>query len=159
MSNQNATPVAHRILIIDDNPAIHDDFRKILTSAETSAPLLEAARTALLNIPASPRLFPTFEIDSAHQGAEGVDLVVKACAAGRPYSLAFVDVRMPPGWNGIETIKHLWEQDPALQVVICAVGWVYNHEAAAGEADPGVLAVAGSGYVEVARLTPERMAQ
>jgi PAS domain S-box-containing protein len=33
--------------------------------------------------------------------------------------MAFVDVRMPPGWDGIETISHLWEADPDLQVVIC----------------------------------------
>ena len=38
---------------------------------------------------------------------------------GRPYAMAFVDMRMPPGWDGVETIEHLWSVDPALQVVIC----------------------------------------
>ena len=33
--------------------------------------------------------------------------------------MAFVDMRMPPGWDGVETIEHLWEVDPDLQVVIC----------------------------------------
>jgi PAS domain S-box-containing protein len=40
-------------------------------------------------------------------------------AEGQPYALAFVDVRMPPGWDGVETIKQLWQVDPNLQVVIC----------------------------------------
>jgi PAS domain S-box-containing protein len=33
--------------------------------------------------------------------------------------MAFVDVRMPPGWDGIETIKQIWAECPQLQVVIC----------------------------------------
>jgi len=33
--------------------------------------------------------------------------------------MAFVDVRMPPGWDGIETIARIWEKYPELQVVVC----------------------------------------
>jgi PAS domain S-box-containing protein len=43
----------------------------------------------------------------------------RAVAEGRPYALAFVDVRMPPGWDGVQTVLHLWEVDRNLQVVIC----------------------------------------
>ncbi len=39
--------------------------------------------------------------------------------AQRPYAVAFVDMRMPPGWDGVETVEHLWQEDPDLQVVIC----------------------------------------
>ncbi len=60
-----------------------------------------------------------FEVDSAFQGKEGLQKVQAALAEGDPYALAFVDMRMPPGWDGIETIGHLWEADPQLQVVIC----------------------------------------
>ena len=60
-----------------------------------------------------------FEIDSAYQGQEGLEKVRLAREAGRPYALAFVDVRMPPGWDGIETISRIWEQCPDLQAVIC----------------------------------------
>ena len=38
---------------------------------------------------------------------------------GRPFALAFIDMRMPPGWDGLETIEHLWTVDPDVQVVIC----------------------------------------
>ena len=37
----------------------------------------------------------------------------------RPYALAFVDMRMPEGWDGAQTIEHLWQADPRLQVVVC----------------------------------------
>ena len=46
-------------------------------------------------------------------------MVQNALQAGIPYALAFVDVRMPPGWDGVETIAHLWRVHPNLQVVVC----------------------------------------
>ena len=46
-------------------------------------------------------------------------MVKRALAENRPYAMAFVDVRMPPGWDGVETIARIWEVDPELQVVVC----------------------------------------
>jgi diguanylate cyclase (GGDEF)-like protein/PAS domain S-box-containing protein len=60
-----------------------------------------------------------FELDSAYQGAEAADNVRASLLANRPYAMAFVDMRMPPGWDGVETIEHLWQEDPELQIVIC----------------------------------------
>ena len=107
-----------RLLIVDDTPAIHDDFRKSLLSAES--PALDQAEEALFG-DAGTRRQPRdcFELDSAYQGQEGLELVRQARAKARPYAVAFVDIRMPPGWDGIETIQRLWEVDPELQVVIC----------------------------------------
>jgi signal transduction histidine kinase len=62
---------------------------------------------------------PEFEIDSAFQGREGFDLIVKSIAENHPYAMAFVDVRMPPGWDGVETIALIWQKYPDLQVVLC----------------------------------------
>ncbi len=67
-----------------------------------------------------------FEIDSAFQGKDGLDCVMRAKTSLRPYALAFVDVRMPPGWDGVETISRLWKVDPDLQVVICTAHSDYD---------------------------------
>ncbi len=53
------------------------------------------------------------------QGKEGLAKVRAGHEAGRPYAMAFVDVRMPPGWDGVETALRLWEVCPDLQIVIC----------------------------------------
>jgi diguanylate cyclase (GGDEF)-like protein len=110
-----------RILTIDDNDAIHGDFRKILTQTAVSSKL-KSAKAALFGDTAaetaSDRLH--FQVDSALQGQEGLDKLIKAQADGTPYSVAFVDMRMPPGWDGLQTIQRLWEVDPDLQVVICS---------------------------------------
>ncbi len=104
-----------RILVIDDNQAIHDDFRKILSDADSEDAELQAAEARLFGAPT----VMLFEIDTASQGEEGLKMVEKAMAEGRPYAMAFVDVRMPPGWDGIETTQRIWQVCPDLQVVIC----------------------------------------
>src|SRR5439155_13377729 len=48
-----------------------------------------------------------------------LEMVTKALSEKRPYAMAFVDVRMPPGWDGVETIAHIWKTDPELQIVVC----------------------------------------
>jgi len=109
-----------RVLIIDDNQAIHDDIRKILRSdTSASSAMLDGMEAQLFGDITEPETKRVFEIDSAYQGQEGLDKVKEALKTGRPYALAFVDVRMPPGWDGIETISYLWDVEPNLQIVIC----------------------------------------
>jgi signal transduction histidine kinase/two-component SAPR family response regulator/HPt (histidine-containing phosphotransfer) domain-containing protein len=107
-----------RILVIDDNPSIHQDFRKILAPSDDGSSDLAALEAVLLETPRQAAQ-PVFELDSAYQGEQGLALLRQAAAEGKPYSVAFVDVRMPPGWDGIETTANLWRQDADLQVVIC----------------------------------------
>src|SRR5690349_18437929 len=106
--------INYRILIVDDNRAIHEDFRKIITSACGDASPLDEVETSLFGEQSAKEELPPFEISSAFQGQEALKLVVQAREEGRPYAMAFVDVRMPPGWDGIETIGHLWKADPDL---------------------------------------------
>jgi signal transduction histidine kinase len=111
--------VNRRILIVDDNQAIHTDFRKILAAPVSSTPAVDELAAMLFSTPEVARR-REFELDSAFQGREALELVTSASAAGRPYALAYIDMRMPPGWDGLETIEHLWRADPFLQVVICS---------------------------------------
>lgn len=110
-----------RVLIVDDNIAIHDDFKKVLASAGTGSSELDDLEAALFDqAPVVAGNQREFELVSAFQGQEALELVKAANAAGRPFALAFVDMRMPPGWDGLETIEHLWKVDPHLQIVICS---------------------------------------
>jgi PAS domain S-box-containing protein len=103
--------------VIDDNTAIHDDLRKILLGEHQAQDELRDDEELLFGIEPVP--VTRFEIDSAYQGQEGLAKLQESVAQGRPYALAFVDVRMPPGWDGVETITHLWTAYPNLQVVVC----------------------------------------
>jgi diguanylate cyclase len=117
-----------RILIVDDNASIHLDFRKVLgVQAEHSAQdALDVLEANLFGDAVATAARPNFDIDSAHQGQEGVAMVRQALAEGRPYAMAFVDMRMPPGWDGLKTIEHLWAADPDVQIVICSAHTDYD---------------------------------
>ncbi|HEV8605262.1 MAG TPA: EAL domain-containing protein [Tepidisphaeraceae bacterium] len=110
--------VNRRILIVDDNDAIHADYRKAI-SVDSSSAKLAAVEAELFGGAPAPAPAPPFEIDSASQGREALEKVETSLSAGRPYAMAFIDMRMPPGWDGVKTIQCLWEKDPELQVVIC----------------------------------------
>jgi PAS domain S-box-containing protein len=106
-----------RILLIDDSREIHADFRKVLANTADSSDLDHDEAVIFGD---APKVAPAaFELDSAYQGQEGLAKLQSSLKAGRPYALAFVDMRMPPGWDGVETIERLWEVDARLQIVVC----------------------------------------
>src|SRR5438046_5435504 len=111
--------VNRRILVIDDNQSIHDDFAKIF-GRDTSGTVELAVAEALVFGEATPEAeHDDYQIDSAMQGGQGIELVRRALAEKRRYSVAFVDVRMPPCLNGIETVDGIWKVDPCVQIIIC----------------------------------------
>ena len=121
--NQN-----RRILVIDDNKSIHEDFRKILGAKASMSPDLAAAEAELFGDAPAASGLPVFQLDFAFQGQEGLQLIEQALEQKLPYAMAFVDVRMPPGWDGVETTAEIWKKYPDLQVVICTAYSDYSWE-------------------------------
>ncbi len=115
----DSSEMISRILVIDDNRAIHADISKVLTVPDNEDFALSRMEAKLFGKTRKENRGQRFEVDSAYQGQEGLQMVINAAGEGRPYSVAFVDLRMPPGWDGIETISQLWRIEPDLQVVIC----------------------------------------
>jgi PAS domain S-box-containing protein len=108
-----------RVLVIDDNRSIHEDFRKILSPGTITGAAIDATEMAVFGHLTDAAAQTEFKVDSAYQGQEGVALIRKAAEAKLPYAMAFVDVRMPPGWDGVETTRKIWEIDSTVQVVLC----------------------------------------
>jgi two-component system NtrC family sensor kinase len=116
-----------RILIVDDNEAIQRDFEKILRPIDTGASLRDMERS-IFGEGSGASSDPAFELDFASQGEHGCARVQKAVEEGRPYAVAFVDVRMPPGIDGVVATERMWQTDPNLQVVICTAHSDYSWE-------------------------------
>jgi two-component system sensor histidine kinase/response regulator len=121
-----------RVIVIDDNPDIFKVFCKILCRENDPHELAEM-ETDLFGLnhypyPAGSSSMFNFELFYASQGKEGVEQIQQACEEGKPFSLAFVDMRMSPGWDAIETIKYIWKIDPCIQVVICTAYSDYSWE-------------------------------
>lgn len=115
-----------RILIADDNKDIHDDIKYILETSSVSSDEYQEAKLLKKELfgekdtdQGETVIDIKYCIDDAYQGNEAVEMVRMARESGDPYSLVFMDVRMPPGIDGIETIESIWEIDPDVGVVIC----------------------------------------
>jgi diguanylate cyclase (GGDEF)-like protein len=120
MSN-TSLPINRRVLTVDDNTSIHEDYRRALCQSQPD-PGIGALEASIFGAPAKagPRAMESFEVDQALQGKEALEKLRSALDSGKPYAVVFVDMRMPPGWDGVETIEHLWQADPSVLVVICS---------------------------------------
>ncbi|BAM03812.1 putative response regulator receiver protein [Phycisphaera mikurensis NBRC 102666] len=116
-----------RVLAIDDTPAILADYEKIFSRgtgvrSDPDGRQLDAMEAALFGPEAgavdAPAEADAVRVSVAGSGRDGLRLVEAAVRAGTPFDVAFVDMRMPGGWDGIETIRHLFAADPGLQVVV-----------------------------------------
>lgn len=118
-----------RLLVVDDNPDIHDDFKKILLDANKSTEdqNLQRIESKLFKEESKSHIYH-YKIDSAYQGDEALKLIKESIHQKQPYALVFMDVLMPPGEDGIETTKQVWELDPNIQVVICTAYADYSWE-------------------------------
>ena len=110
---------AKRIIVIDDNPSIHEDFKKVLMPEDAAPEELLALSTSIFGGSKSIQRKTHYSIEFADRGQDGARKVQEALNSNAPFELAFVDMRMPNGWNGLETIKQIWEYQADLQVVLC----------------------------------------
>jgi CheY-like chemotaxis protein len=134
-----APPKNRRILIIDDTPAIHQDFRKVLGAIRPTAHLEADERALFGDSAAPPAAADYYEIDAALQGQEGLEMVLRATSSRRPYAVVFADMRMPPGWDGVETIERILQVTPRVELCICSAYSDYSwHEVIRRVGRPGL---------------------
>ena len=108
-----------RVLIVDDQAEIHSDFQEILSKPDNPIASDDLADVFLpVDLANSAAYFPTFELTHASSGTEAYQIVKAAKAAGRPFAVAYIDIRMPPGMDGIETIRRIREFEKNLEIVI-----------------------------------------
>jgi two-component system, NtrC family, sensor kinase len=118
-AEQIQEPANRRILVVDDNPQIHEDFRKVLAPDQPHVQEIEQQETALFGRADFEKSTHSYELDFAFSGEEAIEKVTAAMESGKEYAMAFVDVRMAPGIDGVETTQQLLKKAWDLQIVIC----------------------------------------
>jgi len=111
-----AAPKNRHILVVDDSPEIHEDFRRVLNRKAPDRALEQLEGPVFGPRAAAPE---SYDLDSVRRGEEALAKVQDRLARGERYAVAIVDMRMPLGWDGVETVSKLWEVDPDIQVIIC----------------------------------------
>jgi len=102
-----------RLLVVDDQEVIHFSFRTVFSSPVAAGAAGESG-------------IETYEVDYATSGEAALNIVRDGAGANEPHALAFVDMYMPQGWDGVETITRLWEVAPELQIVLCTAFTDYS---------------------------------
>ncbi len=118
--------VNRRVLVIDDDPAVHDTFHKILGPEHGAESALLESERAPPGSKGGRGARQCFEVETALNRKAAIQLLQRALDAGRPYALAFVEMRRSPGAGGLETIERLWAIDPHLQVVMSSAHSDYD---------------------------------
>lgn len=123
---------SRRILVVDDDPAIRQMIASLMRNASHND--TNTARLARMPIPHplgkdEPAPPPVeYVVEMASQGQSAYNMARAAILEGDPFLMAFIDLRMPPGWDGIETMIRLWELDPAIQIALCTAYSDYSWE-------------------------------
>jgi EAL domain-containing protein (putative c-di-GMP-specific phosphodiesterase class I)/CheY-like chemotaxis protein len=109
-----------KILAIDDNTGILNDYRKILTTSGSAvSSVLEDFESDLFGNVTTDQLPFNCDLFTATQGEEGFNLFCKERLV-QAFDVVFVDMRMPPGWDGLRTIREIWNVDPSQFIVLCS---------------------------------------
>jgi signal transduction histidine kinase len=124
----NKAQQQRKILVVDDNPDIHRDFETILSKSEKNENL-DLLEAEIFGTSAAPEgSSHEYHLSFASQGQQALEMVTAAVADDDPFHMAFVDMRMPPGWDGLKTIQRIWAADPDLQIVLCTAYSDYSWE-------------------------------
>ena len=106
----------NRVLIVDDQREIHDDFDEMLGTGGTKSLTDDLASSFLDEDDGVPRF--DFELLHATSGEQALEVVTQAHATQSPIAAAYVDIRMPPGIDGIETIRRIRGIDRHVEIII-----------------------------------------
>ena len=109
----------YRVLIVDDENGIHSDFKDMLNPNSRGALTDELAGTLLGEVPEKKTSFlPNFELLHAASGEEAYDIIRGGKASDRPIAVAYIDVRMSPGIDGVEAIRQIRQIEKDIELVI-----------------------------------------
>lgn len=130
-----------RVLVVDDEAEVREAYRQILCDSETNLEMtgFHELRSRLFKKGASESgraraRMTSFEVVFCEQAAQAVAAVKDGLARNEPFALVFLDMRMPPGPDGVWAATQIRELDPAVEIIICT---------AYSDADPGEI----GGYV------------
>lgn len=106
-----------RILVVDDEPRILDELQKVLVPNAVVGQELKALEDRLFG-ESAVSVKRTYQVHCCQQGDEAIEAVRKALADKQPFAVIFLDVRMPPGPDGVWTAEHIRKIDPNVQIVM-----------------------------------------
>ena len=120
MENKEET-ATNRILVVDDDTMIIGEYVRCLGEGfepDSATSTLGDLEKVLFGEETDERGAARFDVHSCNQGAAAVEAVKDAVSVNNPFSIVFLDIRMPPGIDGMEAARQIREIDPNINIVI-----------------------------------------
>lgn len=124
-----------RILIVDDQSDLREQLAQLLLSSgrqNKTARLVKSMRARLMGFGDGTEkdhdALSNYDIDTAGQGQEAFEMVQVALKQNAPYAVMFLDMRMPPGWDGLKTAQEIRKIDPNIEIVMMTAYADYSQE-------------------------------
>jgi len=116
VENFNEEQQKWRILAIDDESAVHETYDAIFESKMDSE--LDELDLLLGGPGPEESEFAMFALEHAMSGKEGLQKIVEAIDVNNPFAVIYLDMRMPMGWDGLETAQHIREIDQEVRIIL-----------------------------------------
>ncbi|MDD2480410.1 MAG: response regulator [Victivallaceae bacterium] len=131
---------SRRVLIVDDQSDLREQLAQLLLSSgrqNKTARLVKSMRARLMGFSDGAEkdhdALPNYDIDTAGQGQEAYEMVQAALNQNAPYAVMFLDMRMPPGWDGLKTAQEIRKIDQNIEIVMMTAYADYSQEDLARE--------------------------
>lgn len=117
--NANQDDQHIRVLIADDDEHILQAYREAFSDADSTQAMreLDALAAELFESSDVTDDEPHFDVVACRQGSDAIDLAKQAANDGHPFDVVILDVRMPPGIDGVEAGSQIRELDPDVEIV------------------------------------------
>ncbi|MGI9200898.1 MAG: EAL domain-containing protein [Woeseiaceae bacterium] len=118
---KNNDIISNRVLVCDDDAALIEEYKRCLSLdfvADVGATTLTDLEKVLFGEETNEAGAISFEVETRDQGEAAVEAVEDAIAQGQPFSIVFLDIRMPPGIDGIDAAKQIRALDSNVNIVI-----------------------------------------
>jgi CheY-like chemotaxis protein len=108
-----------RVLIADDDEHILRAYQEAFSDASSTQQMraLNALAAELFEPDAADRQEPLFDVVACSQGDDAISLAEKAANDGQPFDVVILDMRMPPGIDGVEAGSRIRAMDPDVEIV------------------------------------------
>ena len=108
-----------RVLVADDDEHVLECYRDAFGDEEQTNQMkaLDALAAELFDTSKDLKVGPKFDIIACSQGEEAIEMAAAATEDGRPFDVVILDVRMPPGIDGVEAGSRIRALDPDVEIV------------------------------------------
>jgi CheY-like chemotaxis protein len=116
----NMQPVGSiRVLIADDDEHILQCYRTAFGDNHSNDCIetLSSLEAELFDARPGSEPTPKFDLVACNQGHDAISLATEAAREGKRFDVVILDVRMPPGIDGVEAGCRIRQLDPDVQIV------------------------------------------